>query len=150
MLAMCILSSYMYIGKLRVFFYAAGSLFCELNPFNPINPCVLFVEQRQAMKTQIRRNIKWRRISLRCLLTECFIRSLIKLKIPHKNPKIDNELVQLIEKGNPCDINCLREYIIESRHEISNKVVCAPIKASDQPAHTRSLIRAFASHLSIL
>ena len=38
----------------------------------------------------------------------------------------------------------------EPVHEISNNVVCATIKASDQPAHTRSLIRAFASRLSIL
>ena len=38
----------------------------------------------------------------------------------------------------------------EPVHEISNNVVCAPSKASDQPAHTRSLIRAFASRLSIL
>ena len=37
----------------------------------------------------------------------------------------------------------------ESVHEISNNVVCAISKASDQPAHTRSLIRAFASRLSI-
>ena len=35
-------------------------------------------------------------------------------------------------------------------HEISNNVVCATSKASDQPAHTRSLIRAFASRLSII
>ena len=38
----------------------------------------------------------------------------------------------------------------EPMHEISNNVVCATSKASDQPAHTRSLIRAFASRLSIL
>ena len=38
----------------------------------------------------------------------------------------------------------------EPVHEISNNVVCRSIKASDQPAHTRSLIRAFASRLSIL
>ena len=37
----------------------------------------------------------------------------------------------------------------ESRHEISNNVVCATSKASDQPAHTRSLIRAFGSRLNI-
>ena len=37
-----------------------------------------------------------------------------------------------------------------SQHETSNNVVCATSKASDQPAHTRSLIRAFASRLSIL
>ena len=45
----------------------------------------------------------------------------------------------------------LISYIIyEPVHEISNNVVCVTNKASDQPAHTRSLIRAFASRLSIL
>ena len=38
----------------------------------------------------------------------------------------------------------------EPVHEISNNMVCATSKASDQPAHTRSLIRAFASRLNIL
>ena len=40
--------------------------------------------------------------------------------------------------------------VFEPRHEISNNVVCATSKASDQPAHTHSLIRAFASQLNIL
>ena len=40
--------------------------------------------------------------------------------------------------------------IIEPVHEISNNVVYVTSKASDQPAHRRSLIRAFASRLSIL
>ena len=40
--------------------------------------------------------------------------------------------------------------IIEQWHEISNYVVCATSKGSDQPAHTHSLIRAFASRLNIL
>ena len=40
--------------------------------------------------------------------------------------------------------------LIEPQHEISNNVVCATSKASDQPAHTRSLIRAFTSRLNIL
>ena len=35
-------------------------------------------------------------------------------------------------------------------HEISNNVVCATSKGSDQPAHMRSLIRAFASRLKKL
>ena len=35
--------------------------------------------------------------------------------------------------------------IIEPVHEISNSVVCATSKGLDKPAHTRSLIRAFAS-----
>ena len=38
----------------------------------------------------------------------------------------------------------------EPQHEISNNMVCATSKASDQPAHMRSLIRAFASRLNIL
>ena len=38
----------------------------------------------------------------------------------------------------------------EPVHEMSNNVVCATSKGSDQPAHTRSLLRAFASCLSIL
>ena len=39
--------------------------------------------------------------------------------------------------------------IDEPRHEIPNNLVCTTSKASDQPAHTRSLIRAFASRLNI-
>ena len=38
----------------------------------------------------------------------------------------------------------------EPRHEISNNVVCATSKGSDQPVHTRSQIRVFASRLHIL
>ena len=44
----------------------------------------------------------------------------------------------------------IKRNIYEPVHDISNNVVCATSKASDQPAHTRSLIRAFASRLSIL
>ena len=39
---------------------------------------------------------------------------------------------------------------IKPVHEISNNVVCATSKASDQPAYTPSLIRASACRLSIL
>ena len=38
----------------------------------------------------------------------------------------------------------------EPQHKISNNVICATSKDSDQPAHMRSLIRAFASRLNIL
>ena len=44
----------------------------------------------------------------------------------------------------------LTQFSKEPVHEISNNVVCATSKALDQPVHTRSLIRAFVSHLSIL
>ena len=37
----------------------------------------------------------------------------------------------------------------EPRHKTFNNVVCATSKASDQPAHTRSLIRTFASRLNM-
>ena len=40
--------------------------------------------------------------------------------------------------------------IKEPVHEISNNVVCATSEATNQPAHTRSQIRAVASRLSIL
>ena len=43
-----------------------------------------------------------------------------------------------------------RPFINEPRHEISNYVVCATSKDSDQPAHTRILIRAVASRFHIL
>ena len=39
--------------------------------------------------------------------------------------------------------------LFEPQHEISDNVICAISKGSDQPVHTRSLIRAFASQLDI-
>ena len=47
-------------------------------------------------------------------------------------------------------IEMSQNIVNEPVHEISNNVICVTSKASDQPAHTRSLIRAFASRLSIL
>ena len=38
----------------------------------------------------------------------------------------------------------------EPQHDISNNVVGATSNGTDKPAHTRSLIRAFASGLNIL
>ena len=38
----------------------------------------------------------------------------------------------------------------ERWHGISNNVICATSRASDQPAHSRSVIRTFASRLNIL
>ena len=47
--------------------------------------------------------------------------------------------------------NCqIKSLIYEPVLGISNNVVCATSKASDQPAHTRSLIRAFSGRLTIL
>ena len=41
-------------------------------------------------------------------------------------------------------------FINKPQHEISNDVVWVTSKGSDQPAHTRSLVRASASGLNIL
>ena len=41
------------------------------------------------------------------------------------------------------------KYKIEPVHDISNNVACATSNASDQPAHTHSLIRASACRLNI-
>ena len=46
-------------------------------------------------------------------------------------------------------IHSFRENLAQCGHEIYNGVVCATSKGSDQPAHTRSLIRAFACRLNI-
>ena len=45
---------------------------------------------------------------------------------------------------------CNKDRLFEPGQEIPNNVVCATSMASDQPAHTRSLIRAVASRLNIL
>ena len=44
----------------------------------------------------------------------------------------------------------MRFFVYEPVHEISNNLVYATSKASDQPAHTRSLIRIFACRSNIL
>ena len=43
----------------------------------------------------------------------------------------------------------LKQREMSTQHEISNNVVCATNKASDQPVYTHSLIRAFASRWNI-
>ena len=57
---------------------------------------------------------------------------------------------QILFKHVSLEHNVFFCILYEPWHEISNNVVCATSKASDQPAHTRSLIRAFASRLDIL
>ena len=72
---------------------------------------------------------------------------------PHLFPPeiVEHEDLEFIDELNNVDTlyNANTE-IFEPRHEISNNVVCATSKGSDQPAHTRSLIRAVASRLNIL
>ena len=60
----------------------------------------------------------------------------------------EGSIVICIKQVATTTVSC--NLIIEPRHEISNNVVCARSKASDQPAHTHTLIRAIASRLNIL
>ena len=84
---------------------------------------------------------------LHCLLTKLSISK--HTKILPNIPRIGNGLLLLIWVGKPIRLEYLKT-LYEPRHEMSNNVVCATSKASDQPADTRSLIRAFASRLNIL
>ena len=67
----------------------------------------------------------------------------------HKN---ENAIIDLTYLWNtPFTIKDAVLYIIiVPRHLLSNNVVCATSKGSDQTARMRSLIRAFASRLNIL
>ena len=92
---------------------------------------------------------------LHCLLTEVSFKIWIKMKNITQQPWILNWTGQSIRMGHSIRHTLVKfdpslSIIIEPVHKISNNVVCATSKASDQPAQTRSLIRAFASRLSIL
>ena len=52
-------------------------------------------------------------------------------------------------KYGPLTFQITQEQAPLPQQEICNNVVCETNKALDQPAHTRSLIRAFASRLNI-
>ena len=66
----------------------------------------------------------------------------IMLKMSYRQGTVSIKTIVLPSK--------LKWKTIEPRHEISKNVVCATSKASDQLAHIRSLIKAFASRLDIL
>ena len=68
----------------------------------------------------------------------------------HKKSKNKEKLWKLARNKRKELSNSCAKNTSEAVHEISNNKVCATSKASDQPAHTRSLIRDFASRLSIL
>ena len=76
------------------------------------------------------------------LLKALIYQNKIMLKISNGQRTVAIKTIVLYSK--------LKWKTIEPRHEISNNVVCATSKASDQPAHARCLIKAFASHFDIL
>ena len=63
------------------------------------------------------------------------------LLIASREPQMQKQLT-LILPIKCCQLFTPAAY--EPRHEIFNNVVCVTSKASDQPALTRSLLRAFA------
>ena len=69
-----------------------------------------------------------------------FIHRMLNIKNKNKNNTLQTVLCHMVHV-------CLK---IEPVHEISNNVVCETGKASVQPSHTRSLIRAFACRLNVL
>ena len=85
-----------------------------------------------------------------------FMKEIFKKLILKKKSADDNKKNWKITQCAKCfTVNTLAASqrianIYEQRHDISNNVVCATIKASDQPAHMHSLIRAFACRLNIL
>ena len=61
-----------------------------------------------------------------------------------------HQVPHVVNDAEKSDKRLLKSLLNLPPHEISNNVVCATSKASDYPAHMRSLIRAIASHLNIL
>ena len=75
--------------------------------------------------------------------------------ISHENDIILSEIklfhfCGIFKKNEIKSAKLTPSFIYELRHEISNNADMCASKASDQPAHMRSLIRVFASGLNIL
>ena len=69
---------------------------------------------------------------------------------PANTPPREKRLVTYMQLSLDLRDSCLDIYMYEQQHDISNNVVYETSNGSDQPAHTRSLIRAFAGRLDIL
>ena len=68
---------------------------------------------------------------------------------PAKGKKGPAHICKFLSSVWSCN-NITPHLLYKPWHGISNNVVCATSKALDQPAHTRSLIRAFNSRLRVL
>ena len=82
-------------------------------------------------------------LHIKCLIIKCVyvnngLRLLTGLLIQNPRSKHLNPPIWLVMRA------------FEPQHEISNNVVCATSKASDQPTLAHRLIRVFASRLNIL
>ena len=91
-------------------------------------------------------------MTLKLFLRFCHIYTTLLWASFHNSTKICKSLVfdYQFENIGLLQPKMQRQVINEPVHEISNNVVCVTSRVSDQPAHTCSLIRAFASRLNIL
>ena len=74
----------------------------------------------------------------------------VPLKNEYSEPLELAALLVWVDMRNPKVIYYLYPKIYKPWHGVSNNVVYATSKASDQPVHTRSLIRAYSSCFNIL
>ena len=115
---------------------------------NRLNETVLLSTQNMCLKLWVRKYLQFYAENI-CLSKPA---SLLKERVASKNiccaSKVQHELIHQDHCLHHSAKTCYLQ--LKPRHEISNYVVCATSKASDQPAHTRSLIRTFASCLTIL
>ena len=78
------------------------------------------------------------------------IKETSSLSITYNNMYSKHPSIRITNKHTQLTPSHKDQTTYEPWHEISNNVVCATKITSDQPAHRRSLIRAFASCLNIL
>ena len=86
-----------------------------------------------------------------CIDSDAFKNSFI-MEANTMNPDQRSRLkwVHIVIEATKVHLQMKNQPTFEPRHDISNNVVCKTSEGSDQPAHIRSLIRAFASRLNIL
>ena len=121
--------------KMKIYLISSWSLFQVQSylPLSIINYC-------------ISKHYAGSQVSDRCILGYllCFSGGRGPDPLPPLDPIMESNQTKVSELL-PLGVNLPFEPV----HVISNNVVCVTSKASDQPAHTRSLIRAFACRLNI-
>ena len=111
---------------------------CVVSLSRNINPSLVLVQPRKIRSYITERLLMGRKESNQtktCRLSSC-------------NPECTKYTCRLYSKEGLAVLRERKKY--EPVREISNNMVCATSKASDQPGHTHSLIRAFASRLNNL
>ena len=99
----------------------------------------------------LRQVLLWSMNSFTCTIVKNIQVNLLQEPSAGLGPEKASLTSELIEHSVKIDTHSATiQNSFEPQHEISKNVVCASSKASDQPAQTHRLIRAFASRLNIL